>query len=171
MATSPFGESPQSSSWKGDGGCPLSQQPSKPPEASQRPQRSHQGLQSFPRNPVGHVLSKILLTPTQSATLERERSHFITLPVSSFPKIHPHLFDFETQRPNKYSNIPQQTEQRSFNMHHRTKTDLKADPLCPRGVGVRFQFIQPLAGFAQESRNIYFHALAYSVELFYCILK
>ena len=161
MATSPVGESPQSSSWKDDGGRLLSQQPSKPPEASQRPQRSHQGLQSFPRNPVGHVSSKILPTPTQSDTLERERSHFITLagdPVGkktklwNFPKIHPSLF--ENLCWNKYSNIPQQTEQRSFNMQHRTKTDLKADPLYPRGVAVRFQFIQPLAGFAQESRNM-----------------
>ena len=87
----------------------------------------------------------------------------------NFPKIHPSLF--ENLCWNKYSNIPQQTERRALNMHHRTKTDLKADPLYPRGVGVRFQFIQPLAGFAQESRNIYFHALAYSVELCYCILK
>ena len=79
-ATSPVGESPRSSSWKGDGGRPLNQEPSIPPEASQHPRRNRQGLRSFPCNRVGHVSSKILPTPIQSATLERQRSHVITLP-------------------------------------------------------------------------------------------
>ena len=121
VTTLPVWVSLQSSPWKGNGGRPLDQEPSKPPEASRHPQRNHQGLRSFP---VGHVSSKILPTPIQSGTLEMQRSHFTTPPWLDTllvrkpnggisPKFCPPLLFWKIRR-NKYLHIPQHTYYKSF---------------------------------------------------------